>query len=52
MIVVSHFHTRVIPPVNVYEMVVRNVTAGTLDLAPLDIVEADPSKEAAAGGCQ
>jgi hypothetical protein len=37
----SRFHVRVMPPSNVYEMVVRNVTAGTLGLAPLDILEAD-----------
>jgi hypothetical protein len=37
----SRFHVRVMPLANVYEMVVRNVTTGTLGLAPLDIVGAD-----------
>jgi hypothetical protein len=48
----SRFHMRVMLPANVYEMVVRSVTAGTLGLAPLDTVEVDPSKAAVALECQ
>jgi hypothetical protein len=49
---ISHFHMKMILPANVYEMAVRNATAGAVGLTLLDIAEDNLSKAAVALGCQ